>query len=129
MKTLEELIQEALDQGIVDVREDLPYTDVNGEWCALDAHKIRRFLEIALKPDEIDTQHYSELAEGVVKVTIPPSFFVDLLGYVEARQDNTGAVTLIDTKGGRHTAVLDQNISNMEWADICVGVEKCCQSV
>jgi hypothetical protein len=129
MKTIEELIQEALDHGIVDTRDELPYLDVNGNYEDINGAKLRRFLETVLKPaKDTGCPHFTELPDGKVNAKIPPKFLVVLLGFTEARQDNTGAVTLTDVEGGKHTAILDLNIVEMDWIDVCNAVEKNCQS-
>lgn len=145
MKTVEELIQEAIDHGIVDQRDDLPYVNSNGNYEDIHGAKLRRWLEKVLKPAR-ETQdrkvldgflgtlfkaerdaknvHYSELPDGVINIVVPPTFLVELTGFTEARQDNTGAITLTDVDGGKRTALPALNIVEMEWVDICDAVEK-----
>ena len=125
MKTIEELIQEALDHGIVDQQDELPYMDGNGEYMALDGYKLRRWLETVLKPArESKGCHYTELPDGKVNIVIPPNYFVSITGMIEARQDNTGAVRLVDVEGNAHKAMLDLNIVETAWVNICDAVTR-----
>jgi hypothetical protein len=98
MKTIEELIQEALDHGIVDTRNELPYM-INGEF-GVDGALLRRFLVTVLKSaKDTGCPHFTDLADGQVNVTIPLCVEARASGYYEARQDNTGEVTLLSVTG------------------------------
>jgi chitinase len=126
MKTLEELIQDALDHGIVDTREELPYVDVNGEWMALDGHKLRRFLTVALESArDTGCPRFTELPDGQVNVKMPTNIESLASGYCEARQCNTGVAHLKSNTGKVEVGFLQYDmVTNRNWFAVVADIQE-----
>jgi hypothetical protein len=124
MKTLERLIQDALDHGIVDTREELPYVDVNGEW-GVDGPLLRRFLTVALRSaKDTGCPRFTNLPNGKVNVKIPTKIESLASGYCEARQCNTGVVHLKNNTGKVETGFLNYDMaSERNWFTIVADIQ------